>query len=234
MKLPKYAESKHGHKWETAQYAIDWDYSNERKYKQICEGLRVYEDGTVKVNTLGDRKPALRRYLETELGVRIKRVADITGRKFYMPDGTKVAKKHIKQTGLLWDTTLNRGYVANYHRGGSITLLHENAEPVAYSKVSLGIPNKARASAVMKRIEDHMALGQTLSAMDGNNYGYYRPRYLGYDTERAILNPPTDMSSKLTQDFCKTLFYSAIEVYDYVQEVTEDKYEVPYLLIKEK
>jgi len=155
---------------DNVEYAIDFD-NGCRKYKQVEDGMRVYEGGLVTLGSNTYRHPELRYRMREYHGIHFKRVADTGGIKFTDPEGTPVQKSSMAPSRILlidYDRMVAVGLMnRTYEKGGlpGAYYPHWSAMPVGRSLIVTHRRNKEREQKWLAENDEFLKLCVTTHAM---------------------------------------------------------------------
>lgn len=219
---------------EGGRYCIDWA-CGERKYKVPYQSIRVYESGLIEVTQTGARQPYWRRHVKRTYALDFRLLSGLAEYKLSDPDtGIKVAKRHIlnKWYPFLLDLKWGRLYTGNMY-GSKFTFMSEHAQPLSSVAVSYRVPNKAKYKERMSALEEHFALGITLSSVAANstNWPYYLMRD-HVDICEGSKPIPQDFTELDTQKFCVALAHQSQRASRLVSVSTSDVHTAKYLNVK--
>jgi len=161
-----------------AEYMTDFSSTEPRKYKQVDTGVRVYEGGTITVDTTTRRNPDLRHRLYKHFGLMFVNATTCPEFNFATPDGKKLTKASLGNQILMLDLDhkVAVGTEGPYcHKG--IYYPHWNALPVGRNPVGVKVRDKPAEKEFMKKHTELFALCKTTYAMLATDRSFYANRY---------------------------------------------------------
>ena len=133
------------------EWDTDFDTIPPRRYKEVMQGVRIYEGGLFQIRSHLYRNDSFRSRIAAEFGIDVGLVRARTGYQYFMPDRTPVTKDAII-VGLAGST----GYFLYDHRHGmavrmvswnademeAVSYYGPNARPVGGRDITLRIVDK--------------------------------------------------------------------------------------------
>lgn len=213
MKFPTYAEATHNGAYyqHNAEYAIDWKVG-ERKYKEIYNGIRVYENDLVQIIRSGRNNPMWRLELSNRFDCHFTLLSELTNVTLHDPEtGSRVHKKHLSGTLYFYDMERGRLYSVGGWGNADITFVSKHAQPSVLDNIVYYLPNKPKEKALHDSLAKHRELGATLLALA--KPGDYSYRYFSELTRRVLgfdKPVPRDLTSPKVQAMCKEIVFNRI------------------------
>lgn len=215
-------------------YQIDFDTNEHRKYKVVMDGVRVYECGIIRVEKSGIRDPGWRKEVRRIMGLSFLLSKEMTGYKFFDPNnGRKVSKSSLPVTPMYHDDLRGRVHAIGYRTINKyMEFVSEHAQPSFMGTGTLEYwrPNKERAKARMKELEEFINLGAAFNSLEGSH------KSLSWTTGNMVRDgkvPTGGVTNPDFKDTCRELAAAVGAVEKLVKVATRDVFKPRFLIAKE-